>query len=37
MRAVHRGVVSLKKGSYSYLCTVKGHAASGIKGKFRVK
>ena len=29
--------VSLKKGSYTYLCTVKGHAASGMKGKFRVK
>jgi plastocyanin len=29
--------VKLKKGSYSYLCTVKGHAAAGMKGKFRVR
>jgi plastocyanin len=28
--------VTLKKGSYRYLCTVKGHAASGMKGTFRV-
>jgi uncharacterized cupredoxin-like copper-binding protein len=29
--------VSLKKGTYSYLCTVKGHAAAGMKGKFTVR
>ena len=28
--------VSLKKGTYPYLCTVPGHAASGMKGSFRV-
>jgi plastocyanin len=28
--------VSLRKGSYRYLCTVKGHASSGMKGTFRV-
>jgi uncharacterized cupredoxin-like copper-binding protein len=29
--------VTLKKGSYSYLCTVKGHASAGMKGSFRVR
>ena len=29
--------VSLSKGSYKYVCTVKGHAAAGMKGKFRVR
>lgn len=29
--------VSLSKGSYTYVCTVKGHAGAGMKGKFRVK
>ena len=29
--------VRLKKGTYSYLCTVKGHAASGMKGRFKVR
>jgi plastocyanin len=29
--------VSLSKGSYKYVCTVKGHAAAGMKGTFRVK
>jgi uncharacterized cupredoxin-like copper-binding protein len=28
--------VSLKKGTYHYLCTLPGHAASGMKGTFRV-
>ena len=28
--------VKLKKGSYKYLCTVPGHAASGMKGTFKV-
>jgi uncharacterized cupredoxin-like copper-binding protein len=28
--------VRLKKGSYKYLCTVPGHAASGMKGTFKV-
>jgi uncharacterized cupredoxin-like copper-binding protein len=28
--------VRLKKGTYSFLCTVKGHAAAGMKGKFKV-
>jgi uncharacterized cupredoxin-like copper-binding protein len=28
--------VTLKKGSYSFLCTVKGHAAAGMKGTFKV-
>jgi uncharacterized cupredoxin-like copper-binding protein len=28
--------VTLKKGSYPYLCTVPGHAAAGMKGKVRV-
>ncbi len=28
--------LKLKKGTYSFLCTVKGHAAAGMKGKFRV-
>ena len=29
--------VPLKKGTYKYVCTIPGHAASGMKGKFRVK
>jgi uncharacterized cupredoxin-like copper-binding protein len=28
--------VTLKKGSYKYVCTLPGHAASGMKGTFRV-
>jgi uncharacterized cupredoxin-like copper-binding protein len=28
--------VNLKKGTYHYLCTLPGHAASGMKGTFRV-
>jgi uncharacterized cupredoxin-like copper-binding protein len=28
--------VTLKKGKYTYLCTVPGHAAAGMKGVFRV-
>jgi uncharacterized cupredoxin-like copper-binding protein len=28
--------VTLKKGSYPYLCTVPGHAASGMKGTLKV-
>jgi uncharacterized cupredoxin-like copper-binding protein len=28
--------VTLKKGTPSYLCTVPGHAASGMKGKLKV-
>jgi uncharacterized cupredoxin-like copper-binding protein len=28
--------VTLKKGSYRYLCTVPGHAAQGMQGTFRV-
>jgi uncharacterized cupredoxin-like copper-binding protein len=28
--------LNLKKGTYHYLCTVPGHAASGMKGTFRV-
>lgn len=28
--------VTLKRGSYPYLCTVPGHAAQGMKGTFRV-
>jgi uncharacterized cupredoxin-like copper-binding protein len=28
--------VTLKKGSYKYLCTVPGHAAAGMKGTFKV-
>jgi uncharacterized cupredoxin-like copper-binding protein len=28
--------VTLKKGTYPYLCTLPGHAASGMKGRFRV-
>jgi uncharacterized cupredoxin-like copper-binding protein len=28
--------VTLKKGSYPYLCTVTGHAAAGMKGTFKV-
>jgi uncharacterized cupredoxin-like copper-binding protein len=26
-----------KKGNYSYLCTVPGHAAAGMKGVFAVR
>jgi plastocyanin len=29
--------VSLSKGTYTYVCTVKGHAAAGMKGKFRMR
>lgn len=28
-------VVTLKKGTYSYVCTVPGHAAAGMKGKLK--
>jgi uncharacterized cupredoxin-like copper-binding protein len=28
--------VTLKKGSYPYMCTVPGHAAAGMKGTFKV-
>jgi uncharacterized cupredoxin-like copper-binding protein len=28
--------VTLKRGSYRYICTVPGHAAQGMKGTFRV-
>jgi uncharacterized cupredoxin-like copper-binding protein len=28
--------VTLKKGKYTYLCTVPGHAAAGMKGVFTV-
>ncbi len=28
--------VTLKKGSYEYLCTVPGHAANGMKGVLKV-
>jgi uncharacterized cupredoxin-like copper-binding protein len=27
--------VTLKKGSYPFLCTVTGHAAAGMKGTFK--
>jgi uncharacterized cupredoxin-like copper-binding protein len=27
--------VTLKKGSYTYMCTVPGHAAAGMKGTFK--
>ena len=27
--------VRLSAGTYKYVCTVKGHAAAGMKGKFR--
>jgi plastocyanin len=29
--------VTLKVGSFPYLCTVPGHAAAGMKGVFKVK
>ena len=29
--------VTLKKGRYTYICTVPGHAAAGMKGVFTVK
>jgi len=29
-------VVTLKRGTYKYICTVPGHAALGMKGTFRV-
>jgi len=29
-------IVTLKKGKLSYLCTVPGHAAAGMKGKLTV-
>jgi uncharacterized cupredoxin-like copper-binding protein len=28
-------VVTLKKGSFKYICTVPGHAAAGMKGTFK--
>jgi len=28
--------VTLKKGTYKYLCTIPGHADKGMKGKLRV-
>ena len=29
--------VTFKKGRYTYICTVPGHAAAGMKGTFTVK
>jgi uncharacterized cupredoxin-like copper-binding protein len=29
--------VSLRKGRYTYICTVTGHAAAGMKGRLRVR
>jgi len=29
--------ITLKKGKYTYLCTVPGHAAAGMKGVFTVR
>ena len=29
--------VRLRTGRYRYVCTVEGHAAAGMKGKFRVR
>jgi uncharacterized cupredoxin-like copper-binding protein len=29
--------VTLKRGSYPYLCTVKGHAKAGMKGTLQVR
>jgi uncharacterized cupredoxin-like copper-binding protein len=29
--------VNLKKGSYKYICTVKGHAKAGMRGTFTVR
>jgi uncharacterized cupredoxin-like copper-binding protein len=29
-------IVTLKKGKLSYICTVPGHAAAGMKGKLTV-
>jgi uncharacterized cupredoxin-like copper-binding protein len=31
------GSQAAKKGRYSYLCTVPGHAAAGMKGVFTVR
>jgi uncharacterized cupredoxin-like copper-binding protein len=28
--------VTLKRGTYTYICTVPGHAAAGMKGKLKV-
>ena len=28
--------VTLKRGTYTYICTVAGHAAAGMKGKLKV-
>jgi uncharacterized cupredoxin-like copper-binding protein len=36
-RKTARLTLNLKKGSYKYLCTVPGHAASGMQGTFRVR
>jgi plastocyanin len=40
-RVIRRGrratlTVTLRRGSYRYICTVKGHAAQGMRGTFRV-
>jgi nitrite reductase (NO-forming) len=32
-----RLVVTFKKGKYTFLCTVPGHAAAGMRGVFRVR
>ena len=29
-------IVSLKKGSYKYICTIPGHADKGMKGRLKV-
>ena len=29
--------VSLRRGTYTYICTVPGHSAAGMKGRLRVR
>jgi uncharacterized cupredoxin-like copper-binding protein len=35
-KSVKLSVTFKKKGSYTYMCTVPGHAAAGMKGKLKV-
>jgi len=37
IRASREAHVSFKKGKYSYICTVTGHAAGADEGRFTVK
>ena len=34
-KTARHGKVTLKRGKYTYICTVPGHASAGMKGTFK--